>query len=67
MIFYYATLTVKVRLFPDRSCQLMPVEREVNMKNLVKTWLRRNRKGTYVYYLRWIGEDGREKYQSLSH
>jgi len=37
------------------------------MKNLVKTWLRRNRKGTYVYYLRWIGEDGREKYQSLGH
>ncbi|GAH03959.1 unnamed protein product [marine sediment metagenome] len=37
------------------------------MKNLVKTWLRRNRKGTYVYYLRWIGEDGCEKYQSLGH
>ncbi len=37
------------------------------MKNLVKTWLRRNRKGTYVYYLRWIGEDGKEKYQSLGH
>jgi hypothetical protein len=37
------------------------------MRNLVKTWLRRNKKGTYVYYLRWIGEDGREKYQSLGH
>ena len=37
------------------------------MRNLVKTWLRRNRKGTYVYYLRWIGEDGKEKYQSLGH
>ena len=37
------------------------------MKNLVKTWLRRTRKGTYVYYLRWVGEDGREKYQSLGH
>ena len=37
------------------------------MKRLVKTWLRRNRKGSYVYYLRWIGEDGREKYQSLGH
>jgi len=37
------------------------------MKNLVKTWLRRSRKGTYVYYLRWIGEDGKEKYQSLGH
>jgi hypothetical protein len=28
------------------------------MIKLVKTWLRRNRKGTYVYYLRGIGEDG---------
>jgi len=37
------------------------------MKKLVKTWLRRNRKGKYVYYLRWIGEDGRERYQSLCH
>jgi len=37
------------------------------MKNLVRTWLRRNRRGTYVYYLRWIGEDGKEKYQSLGH
>ena len=37
------------------------------MRNLVKTWLRRNRKGTYIYYLRWIGEDGKEKYQSLGH
>jgi len=37
------------------------------MKNLVKTWLRRSRKGSYVYYLRWIGEDGRERYQSLGH
>jgi integrase len=37
------------------------------MKKLVKTWLRRNRRGTYIYYLRWIGEDGREKYQSLGH
>jgi len=41
--------------------------REVKMKNLVKTWLRRNKKGTYVYYLRWIAEDGRERYQSLGH
>jgi hypothetical protein len=38
--------------------------REVKMKNLVKTWLRRNKKGAYVYYLRWMAEDGREKYQS---
>jgi integrase len=48
----------------------LPVDasrKEVNMKNLVKTWLRRNRKGAYVYYLRWIGEDGKEKYQSLGH
>ncbi|MHC4185555.1 MAG: hypothetical protein ACYSUC_10345 [Planctomycetota bacterium] len=30
------------------------------MKNLVKTWLRLTRKGSYVYYLRWIGEDGKE-------
>ena len=37
------------------------------MKNLVKTWLRLNKKRTYVYYLRWIAEDGREKYQSLGH
>lgn len=37
------------------------------MKTLVKTWLRRSRKGPYVYYLRWIGEDGKEKYQSLGH
>ena len=37
------------------------------MKNLVKTWLRRNRKGSYVYYLRWTGEDGKERYQSLDH
>ena len=37
------------------------------MKNLVKIWLRRGRKGAYTYYLRWIGEDGREKYQSLGH
>ena len=37
------------------------------MKNLVKTWLRRSKKGSYVYYLRWIGEDGREMYQSLGH
>jgi integrase len=41
--------------------------KEENMKNLVKTWLRQNKKETYVYYLRWIGEDGREKYQSLGH
>jgi integrase len=37
------------------------------MKNLVKTWLRRNKRGAYVYYLRWMAEDGREKYQSLGH
>ena len=37
------------------------------MENLVKTWPRRNRKGKCVYYRRWIGEDGREKYQSLGH
>jgi hypothetical protein len=37
------------------------------MKNLVKTWPRRNKKGAYVYYLRWMAEDGREKYQSLCH
>ena len=37
------------------------------MKNLVKTWLRRNKKGAYVYYLRWMAEDGREKYRSLGH
>jgi len=52
------------------SGSVLPVKasgKEVNMKNLVKTWLRRSRKGTYVYYLRWIGEDGREKYQSLGH
>jgi len=41
--------------------------KEMNMKNLVKTWLRRNEKGTYAYYLRWIVEDGREKYKSLGH
>lgn len=35
------------------------------MRNLVKTWLRQTRKGAYVYYLRWIGENGKEKYQSL--
>ncbi len=52
------------------SGSVLPVyasRKEVAMKNLVKTWLRRNRKGSYVYYLRWIGEDGREKYQSLGH
>jgi len=37
------------------------------VKNLVKTWLRRDRKGKYVYYLRWTGEDGKERYQSLGH
>ena len=26
MIFYYETLTGPVRLYPDRSCQLRPVE-----------------------------------------
>ena len=37
------------------------------MKKLVKTWLRQNKRGAYTYYLRWIGEDGREKYLSLGH
>ena len=49
-------------LLPDEASR-----REVKMKNLVKIWLRRHRKGSYVYYLRWIGQDGRESYQSLGH
>ena len=35
------------------------------MKNLVKIWLRRNKNGSYVYYLRWIGKDGHERLYSL--
>src|SRR4030042_2994860 len=52
------------------SGSVLPVKasgKEVNMKKLVKTWLRRNRRGTYIYYLRWIEKDGHEKYQSLGH
>jgi len=34
------------------------------MKILVRTWLRPTKKGAYVYYLRWTGEDGKASHES---